>query len=258
LQPGCLAGLRYSSFGGEPLPRSLVQVWQAAAPNSVIDNFYGPTEATVDCAGQRILPGEAGIAHPDRGIVAIGVPHPGSELTVFGPDRRRSAPGEIGELAIAGGQLAVGYLDDPALTAERFPVLDGKRWYLTGDLAMQDAAGLFHHLGRLDNQVKIQGHRVELEEIEAHLRELAGTDQVAALAWPTAGGAAQAVVAFVAGARAPADSLREQLRRRLPHYMVPAAIHELTALPRQSTGKLDRRALIARLEAAGEGDAAIG
>jgi amino acid adenylation domain-containing protein len=247
LTPGSLASLRYTSFGGEPLPLASVLAWQAAAPNSVIDNLYGPTEATVDCAGQRVEPGAAPILTPGRDIVAIGHPHPGTELAVFGPDRRQLPAGEAGELAIAGSQLSRGYLDAPELTAERFPVIDGKRWYLTGDLALQDASGLFHHLGRFDNQIKISGHRVELEDVEAHLRSAAACDQVAAVAWPVEHGVARAIVGFVAGSALAPARIREALRGRLPSHMVPAAIHAVAALPLGSTGKLDRRALIARL-----------
>jgi amino acid adenylation domain-containing protein len=249
LQPGSLPTLRYSSFGGEPLPLAAVRAWQAAAPNSVIDNLYGPTEATVDCAGQRVEVGATPIVTPGRGVLAIGTPHPGSELAVLGPDRRPARAGEAGELAIAGRQLAIGYLDAPDATAERFPRIDGKRWYLTGDVAMRDESGVFHHLGRLDNQIKIHGQRVELEEVEAHLRAVAGIDQVAAVAWPVADGVAQAIVGFVARGGTPTDRIREALRARLPSHMVPDAIHAVAALPLNANGKLDRRALIARLEA---------
>jgi amino acid adenylation domain-containing protein len=249
LQPGSLAGLRYSSFGGEPLTLSAVRAWRAAAPNSVIDNLYGPTEATVDCAGQRIEPGAAPVVTPGRGVLAIGIAHPGTELAVLGPDRRPLAAGEVGELAIAGRQLALGYLGAPAATAERFPVIDGKRWYLTGDLALRDDSGCFHHLGRADNQIKIHGHRVELEDVEAHVRAVAGTDQAAAIGWPMEEGVARAIVCFVAGSALTAGGIREALRHRLPAYMVPSAVHALPALPVSAHGKLDRRALIARLEA---------
>jgi acyl-CoA synthetase (AMP-forming)/AMP-acid ligase II len=178
---------------------------------------------------------------------------------VFGPDRRKLPADEVGELGIAGSQLALGYLGAPGMTAERFPLIDGKRWYLTGDLAMQDESGLFHHLGRIDNQVKIQGHRVELEDIEAHLRAVAGSDQVAAVAWPVKDGVAQGVIGFVARSDIPVNRIREALRSRLPPYMVPAAIHALAALPLNTAGKLDRRALIAQLEAGrAEGDATVG
>lgn len=259
LQPGSFPDLRYSSFGGEPLPLASFRAWQAAAPNSVIDNLYGPTEATVDCAGQRVEPGATPVVSPGRDVLAIGTPHPGSELAVFGPDRRKLAAGEVGELGIAGKQLTRGYLGAPGMTAERFPSLDGKRWYLTGDLAMQDESGQFHHLGRMDNQIKIHGYRVELEDIEAHLRAVAGTDQVAAVAWPIEDGVARTIIGFVARNDVPVKSIREALRSRLPPYMVPAAVHELTALPVNATGKLDRQALIAWLEAGtARGDAIIG
>jgi amino acid adenylation domain-containing protein len=249
LAPGSLPSLRYTSFGGEPLALASVLAWQAAAPNSVVDNLYGPTEATVDCAGQRVEPGGTPILTPGRDVLAIGHPHPGTELAVLGPDRRALPAGEPGELAIGGSQVSLGYLDAPELTAERFPVIDGKRWYLTGDLALQDASGAFHHLGRIDNQIKISGHRVELEDVEAHLRSAAGSDQVAAVAWPIEHGVARAIVGFVANSALPPVRIRAALRRRLPSHMVPAAIHAVATLPLGSTGKLDRRALIARLAA---------
>jgi amino acid adenylation domain-containing protein len=260
LAPGSFPRLRYTSFGGEPLPLASVLAWQAAAPNSVIDNLYGPTEATVDCAGQRVEPGATPIVTPGRGVLAIGTPHPGTELAVLGPDRRRLPEGETGELAIAGRQLTLGYLGAPELKAGRFPVIDGKRWYLTGDIAMQDAAGVYHHLGRADNQIKIQGHRVELEDVEAHARAVARTDQVAAVAWPMEDGVARAIVCFVAQSELPASRIREALRSRVPSYMVPAAVHEVAALPLNANGKLDRHALIARLVAgtAGGGEVSAG
>ena len=255
LQPGSLPGLRYSSFGGEPLALASVIAWRAAAPNSAVDNLYGPTEVTVDCVGQWVAPGAEPIVTPGRGVLAIGTPHPGIELAVLGPDRRALPRGEVGEVAIAGDQLALGYLGAPQLTAERFPSIDGKRWYLTGDLAVQDASGTFHHLGRIDNQIKIHGHRVELEDVEAHLRAIAGGGDVAAVAWPSENGVAKAIVAFVAGGAVPPGEMRAALRRRLPPHSVPATIYELAALPRNIAGKLDRQALIARLEAIAKADA---
>ena len=249
LQPGSLPGLRYTSFGGEPLSAAAVRAWQAAAPNSVIDNLYGPTEATVDCVGQRVQPGQNPVVTPGRDILAIGTPHPGTELAIFDVHRRPLPAGERGELAIAGSQLTLGYLDAPEVTAERFPTIDGQRWYLTGDIALQDASGIFHHLGRMDNQVKLHGHRVELEEIEAHARALATSDQVAAVAWPIQDGVALGIVCFVAHSSVPVSRLRELLRGRLPAYMVPNTIREVQALPLNASGKLDRQALIAGLVA---------
>jgi amino acid adenylation domain-containing protein len=248
LPPGSFPTLRYSSFGGEPLPLASVRAWQAAAPNSVIDNLYGPTEATVDCCGERIEPGAMPVLTAGRDVVAIGVPHPGTELAVLGPDRRPVPDSTDGELAIAGAQLSLGYLGAPEVTAERFPVLDGKRWYLTGDLARRDATGRLHHLGRLDHQIKIHGHRVELEDIEAHLRAVAGVDHVAAIAWPMVDGVARGIIGFVGGdIDSSGPALRDALRQRIPPYMVPGTIHVLATLPLTTSGKVDRRALLDRL-----------
>lgn len=255
LKPGSLPSLRYSSFGGEPLPLASVLAWQAAAPNSVIDNLYGPTEATVDCVGQRVEPGATPIVTPGRGVLAIGSPHPGTELAVFGAERRPLPAGAAGELAIAGSQLSLGYLGAPELSAERFPVIDGKRWYLTGDVAMRDASGAYHHLGRVDNQIKIHGHRVELEDVEAHMRAVSGAAQVAAVAWSVEDGVAQAIVGFIAQSELPASRVREALRSRVPPHMVPAVIHEVAAIPLDANGKLDRRTLVAGLDAGGGGAA---
>lgn len=250
LQPGSLPTLRYSSFGGEPLPLASVRAWQAAAPDSVVDNLYGPTEATVDCVGQRVEPGATPLVTPERGILAIGTPHPGTELAILGPDLAALPDGVAGELAIAGAQLTAGYLGAPDLTRQRFPILDGKRWYLTGDRAFRDPAGQYHHLGRIDHQIKIHGHRVELEDIEAHLRAVSDSDQVAAVAWPVADGVALGIVGFVAGSPLSARQIREALRARLPTHMLPSAIELIAALPLNAHRKLDRRALVARLEAA--------
>ena len=156
--------------------------------------------------------------------------------------------GERGEIGIAGLQLSAGYLNAPELTASRFPVLEGKRWYLTGDIGMRDDSGMFHHLGRIDNQIKIQGYRVELEDIEAQMRSIVGGTSVAAVAWPMKDGVAVGLVGFVSGGAVPASRVRQILRQRLPAYMVPARIYELETLPLNSSGKIDRRALVLRLE----------
>jgi len=247
LQPGSLAGLRYSSFGGEPLTVDSVKAWQAAAPDSVVDNLYGPTEATVDCCGQSVAPGESPVVTQERGILAIGVPHAGSELAVFSADQQTLPDNTVGELAISGVQLTLGYLDQPQLTAARFPVIAGKRWYLTGDLARRDELGYFHHLGRVDNQIKIHGFRVELEDVEAQLRALSGADAVAAVAWPVRDGVAQGIAGFLTNAQLKGAQLRSRLRTKLPAHMVPGKLIELDVMPMNSAGKIDRAALVASL-----------
>ena len=248
LAPESLATLRITVFGGEQLPASTVTAWQSAAPNSVIFNLYGPTEATVFCLAQTVanpLP-----LTPGRDVLAIGTPLPGNEARVVVESGQTVADGTSGELVIAGKQLADGYLGAHELTASRFPTLDGKRWYRTGDLALRDATGCFHCLGRIDNQVKVLGYRVELEEIDAHLRVASGADVVGSVAWPQADGMASGIVSFVGASTVDAEQVIDALKKRLPPYMLPSRVIALETMPLSSSGKVDRRALRQLLDAA--------
>ena len=247
LVPGAMASLRYSLFSGEPLPVISATLWAEAAPNSVVDDLYGPTEATVVCTGQRFTGPEN--ATPNRGVVAIGKPSPGMEVEVVNSALQLLPDGEPGELLLAGPQLSSGYFDAEDLTRASFPVLREKRWYRTGDLGYRDSSGILHHLGRLDNQVKVRGLRVELEEVEAHLREIYLTDSVAAVAWPTDHGSANGIVAFVCGQFGVDDpDIRTRIKDRLPPYMVPTAVHRVDSLPLSANGKVSRKDLVTLLD----------
>ncbi|HET7062055.1 MAG TPA: amino acid adenylation domain-containing protein [Nitrosospira sp.] len=246
LAPGSLACLRITVFGGEQLPASTVTAWQNAAPSSVIVNLYGPTEATVFCLAQVVaipLP-----LTPERDVIAIGTPLPGNDAAVIDKDGQTLPDGSTGELVIAGKQLADGYLEAPELNAARFPTLNGKRWYRTGDRAIRDAAGRFHCLGRIDNQVKVLGYRVELEEIDAHLRVVSGADVVGSVAWPLADGMASGIVSFVDTSEIAAERIIDLLKTRVPPYMLPNRIIFLKKMPLNPNGKVDRSTLRQLLE----------
>ncbi len=246
LSPNALPSVRITVFGGEQLPQSVVTAWQAAAPNSVIENLYGPTEATVACLRQRVsmpLP-----LTPGLDVVANGTPLPGCEAAIVDAHGEFVTAGVAGELALAGVQLSDGYLNAPTLTQARFPTLGGKRWYLTGDLAIQDAHGTFHCLGRIDNQVKVLGHRIELEEIDAHLRIVANVALVATVAWPVVEGGAQGLVAFVGARSIDPQQIITALKAKLPGYMVPGRVLALEDMPCNHNGKVDRGALRQLLE----------
>ena len=247
LVPGGMPSLRYSLFSGEPLPVLSATLWKQVAPNSIVDDLYGPTEATVVCTGQRFTGPEN--ATPNRGVVAIGKPFPGMEVAIVDPSLRFLPNGEQGELLLSGPQLSSGYFEAEDLTRASFPQLGGKRWYRTGDLAYCDAAGNFHHLGRIDNQVKVRGLRVELEEVESYLREIYQTDAVAAVAWPIEHGSANGIVAFVSG-QIGADDLevRSRIKSSLPSYMVPSTVHRIESLPLNANGKVNRKHLTTLLE----------
>jgi D-alanine--poly(phosphoribitol) ligase subunit 1 len=249
LKTGVFPKLRLSIFCGEPLPVQAAEAWADAAPNTVIENIYGPTECTVVCMRQRYS-ADAPIT-PKRNIVAIGTPYENFEVAVLGPQQQPVEQGTIGEIALCSDQLSDGYFNAAAQTADRFRMLNGKRWYLTGDLGLQDAQGVFHHMGRADNQVKLKGNRVELEEVEMHLRRAAETELACVVAWPVIDGSAQGLVGFTAGSAVSPNEVQAAMMATLPRYMVPGRIMPMAALPQNANGKTDRKALAAMLDDAG-------
>jgi len=227
-----LPDLRLLYVGGEALPRDIADLW--AAGRRMV-NGYGPTECAVTCVRGDVL--------PDRPIT-IGKPVPGMEALVLDESLEPVAAGAQGELCLRGAGLARGYRNLPAFTAEKFvahPVLG--RIYRTGDLVHCDAEGDYHYLGRIDAQVKLRGYRIELGEIEARLAAISGVRDAACRLQGDAAG--QELVAWVVadGDVPDADTLRAELAKTLPGYMVPRGIGFLEALPITVGGKLDRKAL---------------
>ena len=251
-RPGRFTGLRLCRFGGEALPQDLAAALAAAAPQAAVDNVYGPTECTVDAAYFRWTPGPSEL-ECEHGVVPIGVAGPKVMLRVVGPDLREVAPGEEGELVIGGPQVTPGYWRDPARTAAVFVELpDGDgRVYRTGDLVRRPrGAGPITFLGRLDHQIKISGVRIELGEVEQVVRTVSGAEHVVAVGWPVTASGASGIVVFLTGVKASeTDAIREQVRQRLPQVMVPRAIHAIEDFPLNVNGKVDRKALVARLDA---------
>jgi D-alanine--poly(phosphoribitol) ligase subunit 1 len=247
LRPGDFPSLRWSLFCGEALPRRLAQAWAEAAPNAVIDNLYGPTEATIAITAYRVPSDSASLARLPE-IVPIGLPLPGQQAIVLDHDGFPVAAGEAGELCLGGSQVTDGYLGRPDLTAERFippavGVMDGTKWYRTGDRARIDPEHGLLFLGRMDRQVKIAGHRIELQEVEAALRRAAGCDTVAAIAWPLdADGLPRGITAFLPE-EIRLDGVVEGCRRLLPPYMVPASFRHVAEWPVNDNGKTDYRHL---------------
>ena len=244
LQPGALPDLRWSLFGAEALPGDDALEWQQVAPASQLFSLYGPTENTVTSMVQPLGP-----ITPERGTLPLGRPLEGLSALVVDENLQQLGPGKVGQLVLRGPQLAQGYLDDPELTARRFPVLSGERSYLSGDLAYQDESGVFHHLGRMDHQVKVRGHRLELEEVEAALRTASGDSRVAALLWPDVPGQLGEVIAFLGGSGLNLAEIQKSLKADLPQYALPSRIYELETLPLSENGKIDRAALRAWLGA---------
>ncbi len=254
LQDGIFPSLRLSIFCGEPLPVKAAQAWAKATPNGRVDNIYGPTEATVICTRQTLT--VPPVETPSRGILAIGAPYETMKVEIFDENQNPLPDNTPGEIALAGPQVGIGYFGRPDLTDKQFRMIRGERWYLTGDLGSRDENGVFHHLGRVDNQIKLKGNRIELEEVDMHLRAAAGTELAATVAWPVTFGSAEGLVSFVAGSSRSSDEILSAMLQALPRYMVPGAIRLVDTLPQNANGKIDRRALFESLDQEESGDQA--
>lgn len=245
LKPDAYPSLRWSLFCGEALPAEIVEAWQAAAPNSIVENLYGPTELTIACTLYRWDP-ERSREHCEMGLVPIGEPYPGMEVRVVDEQLAPVPPGETGELLMTGPQLTPGYWNDPEKTAAAFVVPPGEArvFYRTGDRVRSATPGRpMVYLGRMDNQIKIQGYRVELGEIEAALREEASVEVAIALGWPETAAGADGVVCFVSDAKADLEALTSRMKARMPGYMAPREVRHVDVFPLNSNGKVDRGAL---------------
>ncbi len=250
--------------GGEALPRELAAA--LAERTGELWNLYGPTETTVWSARWRVA--GAGVREADAGRpVPIGRPIGATGCHVLGRELSPQPAGVPGALYLGGAGVVRGYLGRPGLTAERFvpdPFAEepGARMYATGDRARWRADGQLEFLGRLDQQVKVRGHRIEPGEIEAALGAHPGVEAAAVVAVPLAAGADESLrlVAFAVAPGVAARELRAWLAARLPAPMVPSLVVPIDALPLTPNGKTDRRELvrIAREQGVGQARAALG
>ncbi len=242
--------LRLSLFCGEPLPVASVAAWSEAAPNSVVENLYGPTELTIACTLHRWDPALCA-SESELGIVPIGYPYPGMKVVVVNEALHEVQPGGDGELLMNGPQMGLGYWKDTQKTAAAFVIPPGQNevYYRTGDRVRRPKSdGPLTHLGRIDLQVKVLGHRVELGEVESQVRKASGLDGVVAVGWPLTASGYGGIEVFVEGRPGEQDSLRKAVAAHLPEYMVPKRLHFMEELPRNANGKYDRRAMTRLLE----------
>jgi len=271
LKPGMFPHLKFSIFGGEAFRGELLQSWAKAAPNAVIRNMYGPTEATVAVANFSI--NAAQVDEQFDGVLPIGKAMTGVELIVV-DEAGAPLPIEVpGELLIGGVQLAIGYLGASEADAQRFitrTFADKKstRWYRTGDLVRATTEPLFasmegdgdevqyRFLGRIDSQVKIRGNRIELQEVESVLAAASGAAMTAAIALPVDNlGVSPGIVGFIsAPGKGAADdqstiaaknvAILQHCRQKLPAFAVPMKLIHVGDFPLNLAGKLDRLALL--------------
>jgi amino acid adenylation domain-containing protein len=235
--------MRYSLFCGEALYDDLVVEWSACVPNARVQNVYGPTEATIFCLTYDCQRGRPHKAH--NGVVSIGRPMRAMGVLLVDEELRPVGPGEKGELCLTGPQLTRGYWNNPEKNREAFFSRQDKHYYRTGDVCLQDFEGDVMYCGRTDHQVKIQGFRVELGEIEHHVRDITGLKQVAAVNCPDAAGNTT-IHLFVEDSGGDIPEMLARLRTKLPPYMMPVRTVSLAALPLNANGKIDRSALVRR------------
>ncbi|MDN3294945.1 amino acid adenylation domain-containing protein [Streptomyces ficellus] len=270
--PDCFEGLRHVLTGGERLSVPRVSAFLDRHPAIALTNGYGPVETCVFATARRVRRADCDVPSG----IPVGVPVPGRRVHVL-TDGRPAEPGTTGEICVSGDGVALGYLGDEELTARMFPTvaLDGvpTRVYRTGDLGFQDTEGVLHFAGRADRQVKVRGHRVEPEEIEAVVRALPGVADCAVVPVAPApapgpgpaangdnddngggggGGGFERLALFYTAATEAADALppqavRRELAGRLPRHLVPDLVRRQADLPLTANGKLDRAALLRTL-----------
>lgn len=240
--PAMFASMRTLAFGGEACDASIVHSVVCAGPPWRLVNAYGPTEATSLSSWYAVTRDDEA-----RPYVPIGRPVANTTLYVVDDALEPVPVGVPGELLIGGDALALGYVGDPDLTAQRFVpdhLGDGDRLYRTGDVVRRRDDGEIEFLRRFDGQVKLRGMRVELGEIEAALRGVPGVDGAAARVHDAPNGPVLAAYYVAApGAAVEPRALRDGLARVLPRYMLPTTYTRLDAIPVNANGKVDRDAL---------------
>jgi D-alanine--poly(phosphoribitol) ligase subunit 1 len=263
--PCCFKGLGQVRTGGEKLSPRHVRAFLEIYPDIPLRNVYGPAENCM-LSSEHVL----SLADCDvPGGIPVGTPVMGTTVLILDASDQPCDPGEPGEICVSGPGLAVCYLGNPDLTAEKFPTVtpDGTpvRVYRTGDIGLVDEAGVLHYRGRNDRQVKISGYRIELADIEVAARRLADVRDCVALPLTGPDGQFSRLAMFYLSDRGSAASVaeagtdpltvRDQLARLLPSYLVPEIVRWLPRYPVTSNGKLDRSALadLARRPAARRG-----
>lgn len=234
--------MRYSLFCGEALPLDIALEWNKCLPNAEIYNVYGPTEDTIFCTFYTMTKNGHNKSH--NGILSIGKAMDGTQTIVIDDDNKVLEAGNPGQLCLAGVQLTPGYWKNEEKNRESFFYLKtengSKRFYKTGDLCVCDAQGDISYIGRLDSQIKVQGFRVELGEIEFHAKSILNKINLVALAIADVVGNTEIGLAIEA-LPFDTDRLLNELKTKLPGYMVPRAIIFVNEFPLNSNGKTDRK-----------------
>lgn len=230
-----MTSLKSCILTAEACPREQLESIYKYCPDVTLYDFYGPTECTIYCTYYQLH--RDGVNKELNGIISIGQPLKHCEGVILNEQGEELPNGEKGELCIAGEQVTQGYWNNVEKNASSFFMKDGERYYHTGDLCYKDADGDIMYSGRMDNQIKIQGFRVELGEIEYHAREVAQRN-VVCLAVEENGSLILHLA--IEGKETDTKPILEYMKAKLPHYMIPAKFHFIEKFPLNNSDKIDR------------------
>lgn len=237
--------MRTTILTAEACPVDMMEDWYKCAKNTEIYDFYGPTEATIYCTYYHLNRGGDNLSQ--NGIISIGQPMANVQAIIMREDGQLVVGQEKGELCVAGEQVTPGYWNNEEKNASSFFVRDGVRYYHTGDLCYWDESGNILYCGRIDQQAKIQGFRVELGEIEYHAREFYNKEyRVVAIAFDNAQKLTE-IALFVESTDQETQELLAYLRTKMPHYMIPSKIIFEPTFPLNKSEKIDRNTLKSKL-----------
>jgi amino acid adenylation domain-containing protein len=226
-------------FTGEALPYKLVADWKTSAENTIVENAYGPTETTVWCLFYK-LDSETE-KQTINGLCPIGEGLTGINCKIVNEKMEEVSDGERGELLVEGNQIFKGYWKNVEKTSDAFDVdSNGKQWYKTGDIVVKNKYNNIVYINRKDNQVQVNGFRVELGEVEHAVKKASGLDSVVVLAKSTDD--YTALYAFIEGEFEQTIVL-DKLKKLLPSYMLPKHFIAITLLPVNTNGKIDKQLL---------------
>lgn len=239
--------VRLCSFCGEALYVDITNEWQKCIPNARIINFYGPTEDTVFCTYYDFNESNQ---KNHNGAIAIGKAMLDGDTIIVDEQLNELPCGEKGELCLAGPQLTPGYWKNKEKNEEAFFMRDGKRFYRTGDLCFFDEEGDLQYVGRIDFQVKIQGFRIELSEIEHFANEaFQGIHTCICVAFINKIHTTEiGLIIESNGKQVDTEKALEYLKSHLPNYEVPTSVKVIDKLPLNNNGKIDRKVLINSFE----------
>ena len=247
LKPNVFPSLKFGLFCGEAFPIKTAEAWNQAASEAKLLNLYGPTEATIAISAywwSDNTPNES-----RNGVVPIGTMLPNQQYKLINDSIGIVGVVDRGELVVVGDQVTSGYLNLPEESAKSFVVVNRdstKRWYRTGDLVEEDESGCLHFIRRVDNQIQVQGFRVELEEVEHHLRLASASDLAIALAI-NEGSVTKEIVSVVARSPFSSEEILTRCADLMPTYMTPSRVKVISDFPLNSNGKIDRQVVLEKI-----------